>query len=264
MDRASLVRLLSEAAALLEKEPPLIKLEPSRALIVGDTHGDLDTTLNALREAADTGAVLVFLGDYVDRGPKQLENIERLLEEKLARPDKVFLLRGNHETKSMNLGYGFYELVSKRLGEGFYAMFAECFANMAYAALLNKDVLCVHGGIAEPIRTVEQIGSLPKEDMDIYSPAALQLLWNDPDEHAQGFGPSPRGPGAMVFGEDVFSRFVEANGLRLLVRSHEPQPEGYGYLFHNRLLTVFSCRYYGVPPCGALLEEAGVKIVRLE
>lgn len=44
-----------------------------------------------------------FLVDYVDRGPRQLENQIYLLEHKCKRPDKFILLRGNHETNEINI-----------------------------------------------------------------------------------------------------------------------------------------------------------------
>ena len=47
----------------------------------------------------------------------------------------------------------------------------------------------------------------------------VELLWSDP-RPGLGRTPSPRGVG-VSFGEDVTRRFLEANGLSLLVRSHE-------------------------------------------
>jgi hypothetical protein len=40
-------------------------------------------------------------------------------------------------------------------------------------------------------------------------------------------------------------------------------PNGYRYLFKQRLLTVFSCRYYGVPPKAAALSGREVELVGL-
>jgi hypothetical protein len=68
----------------------------------------------------------------------------------------------------------------------------------------------------------------------------------------------------MLFGRLAFNRFIARNGLELMIRGHEPQDKGYGYLFNYRLLTVFSCRYYGIRPAGAVLENLEVKIVYLE
>lgn len=61
---------------------------------------------------------LVFNGDYVDRGAWGLETLLLLLAWKLAAPEEVTLLRGNHETALCTLVYGFKgELVAK-LGRG--------------------------------------------------------------------------------------------------------------------------------------------------
>lgn len=71
-----------------------------RTIAVGDIHGDLDELLAllALLPPLDASDTLVFLGDYLDRGPRSAEVIEvlrrTLPEQTLAR---IVTLRGNHE-----------------------------------------------------------------------------------------------------------------------------------------------------------------------
>lgn len=71
-----------------------------RIYAIGDIHGCadlLDDLLNIIADDAD-GAErqLIFLGDYVDRGPDSCGVIERLIALKKEAPDAVFL-KGNHE-----------------------------------------------------------------------------------------------------------------------------------------------------------------------
>ncbi|MEN2975192.1 MAG: metallophosphoesterase [Candidatus Caldarchaeales archaeon] len=259
MDEAEIKRLIESLKPVFEKEPQLITHNIGKFLIIGDTHGDEETTLKALRYAEREGLKLLFLGDYVDRGPKQLENIVRLLEYKLSWRDDLILLRGNHETVDMNRWYGFMELIYSRFGVELYHHFAELFSNLPYAAIIHKKVLAVHGGLAEGLESIDQIKNIPKGELDPHDNIAFQILWNDPSEDVEWFAPSWRGGGAKLYGWRAFSQFMEKNNLEMLIRAHEPQPEGYGELFDGRLKTVFSCRFYGVTPMAIRLEDAKIR-----
>lgn len=69
----------------------------TRLLAIGDIHGRLDLLDRLLAQVRPTAADrLVFLGDYIDRGPESRGVLERLLQLREALPATVFL-RGNHE-----------------------------------------------------------------------------------------------------------------------------------------------------------------------
>lgn len=71
----------------------------TRTFVIGDIHGDiaaLDTLLGRL-PALGASDTLVFLGDYLDRGPCSREVIDRVRELPSRTRAKVIALRGNHE-----------------------------------------------------------------------------------------------------------------------------------------------------------------------
>ncbi len=81
-----------------------------RTFVVGDVHGELRhlSTLLARLPALDAGDTLLFLGDYVDRGPDSRGVVERLMSLHTATPAKLVFLRGNHEDgwlRAMNGGW---------------------------------------------------------------------------------------------------------------------------------------------------------------
>jgi serine/threonine protein phosphatase 1 len=70
-----------------------------RTIAIGDIHGEIDhlDRILARLPALDRGDTLVFLGDYVDRGPASAQVVARVREIQRSSQAKVVALRGNHE-----------------------------------------------------------------------------------------------------------------------------------------------------------------------
>lgn len=260
MGRDETIRLCEEAWGRLRKEPPVLRLNCERTLVVGDLHGDLESCVNALRLAKNLGdAKTVFLGDYVDRGPYQSSVINLLLWEKKNNPDEIFLLRGNHETLSMNISYGFLNLLVRMFRNGYekvYEAYLKVFSEMPLAGIVNNRTMLVHGGLARGVEKPEELEEAGKGGVEPEDPRVFETLWNDPSEEAEDFSHNPRGPGVYCFGGKALERFLRNNNLRMMVRSHEPVFQGYRVLFNGLLITVFSCRFYGVEPAAVELEDS--------
>jgi diadenosine tetraphosphatase ApaH/serine/threonine PP2A family protein phosphatase len=253
---------VESAVEVLRREEALVRLERRKVLVVGDLHGDHRSLEMALGLLSEYDAV-VFLGDYVDRGPEQLEVFVDLLRAKAEHPDKVVTLRGNHETTQMNHHYGFYDVVTRRFGHGAFGLVASLYTELPIAAVLNNSYLLVHGGIPMGPTSLEELMPLRKQGEDLEDDNVIQMLWNDPDESIEWFGPSWRGPGIYRYGRSATQRFLSNSGLKCLVRAHEPVEEGMTEHFGGLAYTVFSCRHYGISPAGLELEGDSKRRVSL-
>jgi serine/threonine-protein phosphatase 5 len=176
---------------------PLAPTADRRVISVcGDTHGQFYDLLNIFSD--NVGGYpskenpFIFNGDFVDRGRYSLEVILTLLAMKLARPEAIYLTRGNHETATMNTRYGFLgEILNKyksedgNLANQIYALFSYVFSALPVAAVIDEKVFVVHGGIGNKTYTMslEEISNIhrytePGYDKNGSADALSELLWS--------------------------------------------------------------------------------------
>eukprot|EP00927_Polykrikos_kofoidii_P034616 TRINITY_DN29336_c0_g1_i1.p1 TRINITY_DN29336_c0_g1~~TRINITY_DN29336_c0_g1_i1.p1 ORF type:complete len:491 (+),score=56.57 TRINITY_DN29336_c0_g1_i1:57-1529(+) len=244
--------LVRDAAALLRKQPTLqhITVPVGRTItVVGDVHGQLFDLCAILDTHGRPGPEYpyVFNGDFVDRGSYSVETLLVLLALKVQHPDYVHLARGNHESHAMNRPYGFMGEVLTKYSKGAYDDFQNVFAQLPLAHVINEQVLVVHGGLPRnPNAGLAEIEALDRvaknrsvREQELFS----DLLWNDPRDRP-GIGESERGYTVATFGPDVTERFLRANGLRFVIRSHECKDRGHQWQHNHKCLTVFSAPNY--------------------
>ncbi len=233
--------------------PLLQSRDVDRVVFVGDTHTAVDVTQTVFDKYYDDADLIVFLGDYVDRGETGVENVGLIASKFLEDSSKIIMLRGNHESPLTNVYYGFLDEVTKKLGDTGYESFREFFQAMPYAVVVN-NYLCVHGGIASGLEDVSQIAGLPSPDLNPDDPMAFELLWNDPRDMIDGFVPSLRGDGAFYFGTDVTEKFLQNNSLKGIIRGHEVV-DGFREDMGGKVITVFSSRYHGGSAGALILDQ---------
>ncbi|KAI6817020.1 Metallo-dependent phosphatase [Hortaea werneckii] len=186
----------------------------------------------------------IFLGDFVDRGYFSLETFTLLMCLKAKFPDKITLVRGNHESRQITQVYGFYEECQQKYGNAsVWKSCCQVFDFLALAAIIDGKVLCVHGGLSPEIRTLDQIRVVARAQEIPHEGAFCDLVWSDPEE-VDTWAVSPRGAG-WLFGDKVSSEFNHVNNLQLIARAHQLVNEGYKYHFQSQdVVTVWSAPNY--------------------
>lgn len=229
---------MEDCSRLFLEEPNLLDLKiPSngRVAVVGDIHGqliDLSTILRRVGYPSDKN-ILVFNGDFVDRGPHGPEVLWVLFALKLAWPLFVILHRGNHEEARINRVYQFEQQIRAKYDATLFTKIGTVFTHLPIGSLLQNSCLVIHGGLPRDSLTLEEIRSINRhqevprpEDCTTPDLKILEaLLWSDPVEDVETFKESTRGAG-IFWGRSLTKQFLTTNGLELLVRSHQLCPAG--------------------------------------
>ena len=277
------VGILKRTQTLCASEPTLVEIRPGEEasagkpspsiVVVGDTHGQFHDVVRMMEVAGPPSAERLYIinGDMVDRGSWGLETLVTFCLHKLARAmadheadepggspryPGVTILRGNHETATCSIMYGFKQEVEakygKTVGKTIFNACKQLFKNLPLAALVNDQTLVLHGGLFRKRRSRKRVQkSKAKADKDFFtcesepelgslrdlrsgskggldatgigeSQLAADVLWSDPGPiDTPGFEENyARGVG-MVFGPDITEAFLKANKLKLIIRSHE-------------------------------------------
>ncbi|XP_010244625.1 PREDICTED: serine/threonine-protein phosphatase BSL1 isoform X2 [Nelumbo nucifera] len=270
LDTYEVGELCYAAEQIFMQEPTVLQLK-APVKVFGDLHGQFGDLMRLFDEYGfpSTGGDItyidyLFLGDYVDRGQHSLETVTLLLALKIEYPENVHLIRGNHEAADINALFGFRLECVERMGEsdGIWAWtrFNQLFNFLPLAALIEKKIICMHGGIGRSIHSVEQIEKLERPiTMDAGSIILMDLLWSDPTENdsIEGLRPNARGPGLVTFGPDRVTDFCKKNKLQLIIRAHECVMDGFERFAQGQLITLFSATNY----CGTANNAGAILVV---
>jgi serine/threonine-protein phosphatase PP1 catalytic subunit len=256
MTETEIKGLIYRTREIFMSQSTLVEIE-APVKICGDTHGQYADLLRLF----DLGgfppeANYLFLGDYVDRGRQSLETICLLLAYKVKYPENFFLLRGNHESASINRIYGFYDECKRRYSIKLWKTFTDTFNCMPVAAVVDEKVFCMHGGLSPDLHSMEQIRQILRPTDVPDSGLICDLLWADPEEGIQGWGETERGV-SFTFGADVVEKFLRVHDLDLICRAHQVVEEGYQFFAKRQLVTVFSAPNY----CGEFDNAAALMSV---
>jgi len=242
--RESDVRKLCARALEILVEEGNVQRVDAPVTICGDVHGQFYDLVELFQVGGDApGTSYLLLGDFVDRGFYSVETFLLLLALKVRYPDRVFLIRGNHESRQITQVYGFYDECLRKYGSvSVWRYCTDVFDYLSLSALVEGEVFAVHGGLSPTVSTLDQVRALDRKQEVPHDGAMCDLLWSDPED-IEGWGLSPRGAG-YLFGGDVAQAFCHANRVALIARAHQLAMDGYKWMFGGRLVTVWSAPNY--------------------
>lgn len=79
-------------------------------------------------------------------------------------PDRITLIRGNHESRQITQVYGFYDECLRKYGSiTVWRYCTEIFDYLSLSAIIDGKIFCVHGGLSPSIQTLDQIRTIDRK-----------------------------------------------------------------------------------------------------
>lgn len=157
-----------------------------RIIVIGDVHGREDwKSIVAKEGSCDGDNLYIFLGDYVSSheeisAKQQLSTLFEVLEFKEKHPDKVILLRGNHDLQHMGYDWadcsGYFEEVEDTMSR---PEVRDRYLKDTQWVYLYDNIIFSHAGITERwfkdsgCKTIEDINNLPPSELFGFRPCKM-------------------------------------------------------------------------------------------
>ena len=242
-------------------------LATQQLTVIGDLHGslsDLEAVLSVTGEPTEDN-ILLFNGDFADRGDHGIEVIAVTCALCLAYPGFVYVNRGNHEDLALSIAYGLAAEVQHKYGASIFRrrlapLLDNLFRSLPLATVVENDALIVHAGPPPPgikladipkyiddgrrglsrtIRTHTETDEGHKRAHELIE----ALLWSDPIVNSEedglenyggksdtnglrGWTPNLSRGAGHKFDSYMIRNLLESEGLTRFVRSHEPVHKG--------------------------------------
>lgn len=247
VSREEIRQLTGMIRDLYREKNNVVDIPSQKVFFIGDLHGEFESVSSVLQLFHKyKNHTFVFLGDYADRGPAQIETFNLVMALALSDPERVLMLRGNHESDEVAQKYGFYTEVTRKFSFDVYGYYLDVFQVLPLAAMSSEGIFACHGGIPEGVRNIEDLQTPNRFNLNFPDDVLFQLAWNDPKEADFRFAANSRGSRVKAFGRKAFDEFSDNLGVKIMFRAHEVVPEGIKMFFGDRLVSVFSSAYRGL------------------
>ncbi|KAI0872878.1 serine/threonine-protein phosphatase 2B catalytic subunit [Hypoxylon argillaceum] len=248
--------IIKTGTELLRQEPNLLEMD-APITVCGDVHGQYYDLMKLFEVGGDPAETrYLFLGDYVDRGYFSIECVLYLWSLKIHYPQTLWLLRGNHECRHLTDYFTFKLECKHKYSEAIYEACMDSFCSLPLAAVMNKQFLCIHGGLSPELHTLDDLRNIDRFREPPTQGLMCDILWADPLED---FGQEKSNEYFMhnhvrgcsyFFSYHAACNFLEKNNLLSIIRAHEAQDAGYRMYRKTRttgfpsVMTIFSAPNY--------------------
>eukprot|EP00756_Hemistasia_phaeocysticola_P021451 Hpha_TRINITY_DN15776_c2_g2::TRINITY_DN15776_c2_g2_i1::g.38678::m.38678 len=296
--RLVMMNVMENVKQIFAMEPKLVDVK-APCYVFGDIHGNFEdllyftSNLIPFKHIKYASHGFVFLGDYVDRGPHDVECLAYLLSLKVQAPSKVMLLRGNHEDRRQNarLEESFYNhcvaLFGKEGGSAIWEKANEVFDMMPVCSVIDNRIFCCHGGVprvprdaeGQPMRIRQVIEQLPSSIAQVgdsenpYLQCATDLLWGDPSQDSgrgkeQYFERNEARGCSCCFGQRAVEEFLELNSFEFFMRAHQFFSFGVNISKAGKVITLFSssnyCDHSSCAGCALVATDDRIQLLMKE
>ncbi|MCX8059255.1 MAG: serine/threonine protein phosphatase [Spirochaetes bacterium] len=211
-------------------------------IFIGDIHGDLFSLLKIILKYLNNSNLLVFLGDYVDRGKYSAEVIILIVLLKILYPENIILLAGNHEI---------YHIISFWPSDFWFSEFAykyneyitNFFDSLSICGRYEK-ILFLHGipyffkdlnDFEENINKCNKISDIFYKNKNIIK----YILWGDikPKELKNFIKRAD-----FFYEEEEYIKIKSQLNFDYLIRGHQPDVKG--FTFNKSCITLITSEFY--------------------
>ena len=233
------IEILVQGTNILKEEPNVLKIR-SPIIIAGDIHGQFFDLLNIFAKYTELPrGKYLFLGDYVDRGNFSIETVIYLVALKIRYPNRLFLLRGNHETRIQTTTFTFLNEVKMKYNIEVFNKVITLFDSLPLAAIIDGNeknrLFCIHGGLAPDLKKVNCLDLINRFHEPQKNTLMHDILWSDPHpnyDEIDGIVPSSFQPNFIRNCSYFYTffdvcEFLKTNNFKAIVRAHTVQTHGY-------------------------------------
>lgn len=236
-DEHTLLQLCQDSTAFLRRSSMVVDMSPP-VHVVGDIHGDLFDLLRIMSKCGSFSTnKYIFLGNYIGRGVFSMQCLALLLAMMCLCPQNIVLLRGVNEFEENSAVLGFEDEIKQDYGPNtnLHLRFQEVFANMPMACLVDRQILCVHGGITKNIQKIASISAIQRPIYTFEEQIVSDIVSAKPNPATGEYITID-----MSYDMESLRQFMATNKLRKLIRGHEIVPKGVIPTAGGKVLTVFS------------------------